>query len=189
MNREPQGESMKGDGFGHEIPHEGQTNDWITPPWVIEALGGPEVFDLDPCMSLTQPWATASKGFTVEQNGLAQQWWGNVWLNPPYGPHTYEWVKRLSEHGKGIALIFARTETSLWQDHIFTTAHGFLFPRRRIQFARPNGTFPKSSSGAPSALIAWGSENRARLIEAVDNGSIPGAFCDMAFYTGSKRVA
>lgn len=26
------------DGFGHEIPNEGITNDWITPPWIIRAF-------------------------------------------------------------------------------------------------------------------------------------------------------
>jgi hypothetical protein len=177
------------DGFGHEAPHEGESNDWITPRWIIDALGGPEVFDLDPCASITQPWPTARKCYTAEQDGLKHPWRGNIWLNPPYGPHTHKWIEYLIEQRlNGIALIFARVETALWQDHIFPTAHGFLFPRRRIQFARPDGTTPKSSSGAPSALIAWGSENRARLIEAVDSGSIAGAFQDMAFYTGSRRV-
>jgi hypothetical protein len=38
-------------------------------------------------------------------------------------------------------------------------------------------------------LIAWGNENRGRLIEAVDNGAVAGAFLDMAFYTGSREWA
>jgi hypothetical protein len=139
------------DGFGHETPYEGGSNDWITPKYIIDALGP---FDLDPCASSTQPWPCASKSIAPPRDGLAIEWEGNVYCNPPYGPHTAKWVRRLAQHGEGIALIFARVETSLWQDWIFTTADGFLFPRRRISFYRPDGTLPKSSSGAPSALIA-----------------------------------
>ena len=180
------------DGFGHETPYEGETNDWITPEWIIAAFnedGDDYYFDLDPCASLTQPWKCAKEQFTITNDGLIRAWpkGANVFLNPPYGPHTQKWVQRLAGHGNGIALIFARVETQLWQDFIFPTAHGFLFPRKRIQFCRPDGTTPKSSSGAPSALIAWGNNNRGKLIELCDSGMIPGAFMDMAFYTHSRR--
>jgi len=169
---------MKRDGFGHESPYEGKTNDWITPLWVIRALGP---FDLDPCESSHQPWPCAGRGYS--KDGLVLPWGGNIWLNPPYGPHTKEWVRRLVEHGTGIALIFARVETRLWQDDIFPTADGYLFPRKRISFCYPDGRPSRASSGAPSALIAWGDENRERLIRAVEEGTIPGAFLGRAFYT------
>lgn len=178
------------DGFGHEKPNEGETNDWITPRWIIEAFDSicPGFFFLDPCASVTQPWPCARKAYTVEQDGLKQPWWGgHVYCNPPYGPHTAKWVRQLVKYGDGIALIFARVETKLWQDDIFPTADGFLFPRSRIQFSRPDGTTPKSSSGAPSAFIAWGQECREALIELCDNGKLPGAFLDKAFYTGSRQ--
>ncbi len=183
------------DGFGHERPDEGITNDWITPKWIIDAFDGyaqenldkPQYFDLDPCSSITQPWICARDAYTVEQDGLRQNWYGTVWCNPPYGSHAEKWVKKLAQHGNGIALIFARIETKLWQDYIFPSASGYLFPRGRFQFAKPDGTTPKSSSGAPSALIAWGGENRDCLIEMVDSGKIPGVFMEMSFYTGSYR--
>jgi hypothetical protein len=35
----------------------GGTDDWITPPGIIEALGP---FDLDPCASVGQPWPCAT---------------------------------------------------------------------------------------------------------------------------------
>ena len=177
----------KNDGFGHELPNEGKTNDWITPLRIIDAFGY-GYFDLDPCASVTQPWSCARKAYTLEQDGLDNPWWGNIWLNPPYGPHTKKWVTKLTEHGQGIALIFARVETRLWQDFIFPTADGFLFPRKRIFFYRPDGTPSNQSSGAPSAFIAWGNTNRDKLIELCDDGIIPGAFLDRAFYTGSIDV-
>lgn len=182
------GTMKKLDGFGHESPYEGETNDWITPKWLIDAFGS-NYFDLDPCASVHQPWPCARQSITPPQDGLTIEWDGNVWLNPPYGPYTSRWVRRLSEGGRtGIALIFARTETELWQDHIFPTADGFLFLRRRVAFHRPDGTLPKSSSGAPSAIIAWGTDNRNKLIDLCDAGVLSGAFCDRAFYTQTTRV-
>ena len=181
----------KQDGFGHEAPHEGETNDWITPKWIIEAFNSLDesrpFFDLDPCVSISQPWPTAANGYNVTQNGLLQEWKGVVYCNPPYGPHTGQWMRAMAKHNNGIALVFARVETAAWQDDIFTSASGFLFPRRRIQFARPDGTTPKSSSGAPSAFVSWGQFCRGALIELCDNGKLEGAFLDMAFYTGSKQ--
>ncbi len=170
---------MKRDGFGHEKPNEGKSNDWITPRWLIDAIGY-GFFDLDPCASTSQPWSCARDAFTVEQDGLAHDWWGNVWLNPPYGPHTKVWVARLAKHGKGIALIYARLETRLWQKNIFPTAIGYLFPAKRIQFYLPDGSKPKSGSTAPSALIAWGKANADKLRCLVETGVIPGAYFDEA---------
>lgn len=180
----------KQDGFGHEKPNEGNTNDWITPKWIIDAFDtksdGKMFFDLDPCISMTQPWKTAIMGYNEKIDGLAQEWSGTVYCNPPYGPHVGKWVKKMSAHNDGIMLIFARLETKVWQDGIFTTADGFLFPNRRISFYKPDGT-KGSSAGAPSAFVAWGEKCRSALIELCDNGMIAGAYIDRAFYTGSKR--
>lgn len=188
--------SGKADGFGHEAPYEGESNDWITPKGIIDAfdkyariiLKRERYFDLDPCASVTQPWPCALESYTEKQNGLITPWHGTVYCNPPYGPHTSAWIRRLADYGNGIALVFARVETKLWQDEIFPTASGFVFPRGRIQFSRPNGTTPSQSSGAPSALIAWGEDHRDALIALVDNDDIPGAFFGMAFYTESHNT-
>jgi len=179
----------KKDGFGHEKPNEGETNDWITPKWVIDAfdsLSDSMFFDLDPCISMTQPWLTARNGYNIEQDGLKQKWDGMVYCNPPYGNNVNVWAKQMAEHGNGVMLIFARIETHVWQREIFPTADGFLFPDRRISFYRPDGT-KGSSAGAPSAFVAWGNKARDSLIELVDNGRLSGAFLDKAFYTGSRQ--
>jgi len=187
------GEPVKQDGFGHERGFQGETNDWITPKWLLNLLGGPDFFDLDPCASETQPWPTAKRHYTVKDNGLIQPWEGNIFLNPPYGPHTQVWVRKLVDHYRsggdgGIALIFARVETQLWQSVIFPTAHAYVFPRGRINFARPDGTIPRQSSGAPSALIAWGDKNRDRLFSLIAERKLQGAFFDMAFYSEATET-
>jgi hypothetical protein len=74
------------------------TEVWLTPPYVIEALGQ---FDLDPCASLDRPWDTAENHYTIEDNGLEQEWFGRVWCNPPYGPKLGPFLEKLSNHAGG----------------------------------------------------------------------------------------
>lgn len=196
--------TYKKDGFGHEKPHEGETNDWITPKWIIEAFDSLSedgmFFDLDPCSSLTQPWIISRKAYTIEQDGLKNNWFGTVYCNPPYGQNVGLWANKMAQHSNGVMLIFARLETSAWFDNIFNTADGFLFIRGRIVFHKPDGSLPKNkkgqiaSAGAPSALVAWGSKCRNALIELCDRGMLDefgvmreSAFLDKAFYTGSKE--
>jgi len=169
----------KRDGFGHESPFEGDSNDWITPKWIIDAFDslapkGERFFDLDPCASLTQPWPTAARMFTERDNGLMQPWEGRVYCNPPYGPHTGVWCEKLAKHGNGIALIFARVETRLWHDFIFPLAAAVLFPAGRMLIARPDGTVGKATSGAPSAIIAYGSQCGFDLSLLCSTRKIPG---------------
>ena len=45
-----------------------KTDEWLTPPEIIKALGP---FDLDPCSPINRPWDTARKHYTIENNGLS----------------------------------------------------------------------------------------------------------------------
>jgi hypothetical protein len=133
------------------------TDIWLTPPHILDALGE---FDLDPCASVDRPWDTAKHHFTIEDDGLAQEWFGKVWMNPPYGKALGTWLHRLSKHGNGIALVFARTETraffrGVWES---PTATGIMFLRSRLKFHRPDGTIA-GTAGSPSCLISYGDES------------------------------
>lgn len=97
---------------GHERPYEGATNVWLTPRWVIEALGP---FDLDPCAATVRVFDCASRNITEAEDGLRADWMGFVWMNPPYGPHLGKWFAKIIEHRNGIALTFARCETAALQ--------------------------------------------------------------------------
>ena len=135
------------------------THDWLTPPEIVAAL---EPFDMDPCASQYQPWKTATTQFTIDDDGLARAWNGRVWCNPPYGPHAEKFLKRMSEHGNGIALIFARTETKAFQAYCWKRASGMLFMAGRIKFRLPGGGV-SGPAGAPSVLVAYGEDN-ARIL-------------------------
>jgi hypothetical protein len=142
---------------------EGQTTDsWITPKWLIDRLGP---FDLDPCACIPQPWPCAARQYTIDDNGLLQPWAGLVWCNPPYGRSTAAWLDRLSLHGSGIALVFARTETACFFDAVWPRASALLFLRGRLTFHYPHGAAPKAghNSGGPSVLIGYGPDAVDRL--------------------------
>lgn len=64
--------------------------------------------------------------------------------------------------GGGYSLIFARTDTSAWQDWVFPFAFGALFVRGRIRFFKADGA-PGETAPAPSALIAYTQEDFRRL--------------------------
>lgn len=149
-----------------------ETTTWLTPPEILRAL---EPFDLDPCAAVDQPWETARSQYTVYDNGLTKEWEGRVWLNPPFGNEADIWVRRLADHGDGIALLPARTETRVWIDGVWKQADGILFLFRRPHFYRIDGTRAKANSGAPIALIAYGDDN-ARILAERNGGCIEGAF-------------
>ena len=134
--------------------------EWLTPQWLFKALG---VFDLDPCSPIKRPWATAEQHYTILDNGLIQQWRGRVWLNPPYGNQAIRWMQRLVEHGDGIALLLARTETEMFQDWVFGCADALFFIRGRVQFCTVDGKVSTDNPGAPSVLIAYGQRNADAL--------------------------
>ena len=153
---------------GHHSSKMGK-DEWLTPPGIIKSLGR---FDLDPCSPINRPWDTAVNHYTIEDDGLSQEWEGRVWLNPPYGKYTGTWLHKLSEHGNGIALIFARTETEMFFDFIWNKAYAILFLLHRIKFLNVDGTVGKSGSGAPSCLIAYGEENLEALVNSKLEGSL-----------------
>jgi hypothetical protein len=151
--------------LGNEATVSG-TDVWLTPRPILEALGE---FDLDPCSSLNRPWDTAKHHYTIEDDGLAQEWFGRVWCNPPYGPGMAPFLRRMVEHGNGIVLIFARTETRAFFDYVWDKADALLFIKGRLRFHTPDGK-TGGTAGSPSVLIAYGEEN----VKALENCGIDG---------------
>lgn len=143
---------------GHHNATTGQ-DEWLTPPELIAALGP---FDLDPCAPIVRPWPTAARHFTVEDDGLRQQWEGLTWLNPPYAT-VARWLAKLAAHGNGIALLHARTETRWFHDHIWAHATALLFLKGRLHFHYVDGKRAAANSGAPSVLAAYGDLAAQRL--------------------------
>jgi len=71
--------------------------EWLTPPDLVKKLG---TFDLDPCSPINPPFVHATTNFTIQDNGLTRQWFGRVYLNPPYGKGMEEWMEKLKKPPK-----------------------------------------------------------------------------------------
>lgn len=156
-------------GMGGHQSRRAVTTEWLTPPDILKSLGP---FDLDPCAPVTSPWRIAAKHYTRLDDGLAKEWFGRVWLNPPYGRETHRWLARLADHGNGIALIFARTETCQFFDYVWPTASAVMFLKGRLHFHRPDGRRAPRNAGAPSVLVAYGRNN----VAALQSCRLPGKF-------------
>lgn len=137
--------------------------EWFTPLSIIKPLGR---FTLDPCASPDRPWDTAEIHYS--RGGLERPWRGRVWLNPPYGQEVWAWMKRLADHGNGVALIFARTETIGFHRWVWERATGLKFLKGRIRFHLRDGTPGRTTGGAPSVLIAYGERNYRALEDATE---------------------
>lgn len=146
---------MKKNGMGSHQSGKMKNDEWLTPPPIVKALGP---FDLDPCApeKEVRPWDTAAHHFAKSDDGLKQQWFGRVWLNPPYGRESAKWLDKLSNHGIGTSLIFARTETDMFEEYVWKRADAILFLKGRLSFYDVNGIQAKANSGAPSVLVAYG---------------------------------
>ena len=150
----------KAKGFTHD-KKENTTADWYTPKWIFDEMG--LQFDLDPCQPKYKiSWIPATQHYWEEIDGLSQPWNGLVWCNPPYGKYTGSWLKRMSEHKNGIALVFARTDCRWYHDYV-TTADAILFLKGRIKFVDGLGMTGGGGAGAGSMLIAWGETAKTSL--------------------------
>lgn len=133
----------------------GASVEWWTPPHVFEALG--LRFDLDPCGPPDGvPWLPATRTLSRADEGLMAPWEGRVWLNPPYGRQTGQWLDRLILHNNGVGLVFARTDTE-WCQRALNAAQAVCLIAGRLSFIdgherQRNG----HNAAAPSMLLGFG---------------------------------
>ena len=138
----------------------GSSDDHYTPKWVFDALG--VQFDLDVASSDSEFVSVpATKRYTIEDDGLAQDWEGFVWMNPPFSKPT-PWVDKFIEHGNGIALLPV-TRGQWWQRIwasdalIVPLPHNFKFERHDAK--------PKPISFL-TCLYALGAKGQAAVIRS-----------------------
>ncbi len=113
-------------------------NDWYTPSKYIESarsvMGS---IDLDPASSDTaQKIVQATTYHTQDDNGLAHNWTGNVWLNPPYStPDIDLFIKKLQESDtqQWIVLTNNSSDTN-WFHRLLKMCDSVCFTKGRIGF-------------------------------------------------------
>lgn len=162
-------------GFTHESPYP-ESMEWYTPGWIFEKLD--ITFDMDPASpgSDIVPWVPAATHLTPYDDGLATDWKGKVWLNPPYGGETPKWLSKMAEYRNGIVLVFSRTDTN-WFHNYAINADAICFIKGRINFVKAEhaGSYskqmyiPTKNPGCGSMLLAFG-KNNVKAIESCGLG-------------------
>jgi phage N-6-adenine-methyltransferase len=131
----------------------GKSDEHYTPDIVVQlAIAVLGAIDLDPCSnSHENPNVPAAKHYTKSDDGLAQNWSGKVWMNPPYSG-TAKWAEKLisgyksGEIVEAIALVKSATDTRWYQaldDYPCCHWNG------RLKFKNPdnkNGSAPFAST-------------------------------------------
>lgn len=95
------------------------TVEWYTPEKIlipVYEFFGEHGIDLDPCSNEGEPNVKAAKHFTKRDDGLSQEWSGNVYCNPPYGKNEIpSWVKKaLNSKATTLLLVPSRTSNKWW---------------------------------------------------------------------------
>lgn len=155
--------------------HSSESNEWYTPKEIIElareVLGK---IDLDPAScALANEVVQAETFFTAESDGLSKEWFGNVWLNPPYGraegdhaSNKGRWSKHLADQyraGKveaAILLVNPDIGTSwfwlLWPSGEAGGPSAICFTEKRVKFYNAEGTAKSPPRGGAGAIVYFG---------------------------------
>lgn len=132
-------------------------NEWATPQWLFDELDAEFHFTLDPCATETNH--KCEKYFTIEDDGLMQNWNGErVFCNPPYSD-IYKWTEKAFYETKNdntlvVMLIPSRTDTKYF--------HDFINHRTEIRFVEGRLKFGdgKNSAPFPSMIVILGGRVR-----------------------------
>lgn len=133
-------------------------NEWYTPAEYIEAAR--EVMgsiDLDPASNdFANETVKAAEYYTKETNGLLKEWYGNIWMNPPYSTALVkDFAIKLADSTfeQAVILVNNATETS-WFRILIGKASAIVFTTGRIHFQKQGGA--KSTPLQGQAFIYCG---------------------------------
>lgn len=142
---------------------------WNTPAQILalarRVMGG---IDTDPASNeAAQAVVRATTFYTADSNGLAHEWTGRVWLNPPYSNVTPFVTKLLGEYDAGrttaaIVLVNARTG-AFWFQELARRAHRCEI-RKRVRFWRSDR--PAGSTGRQDSVAFYLGPSPRRFILA-----------------------
>lgn len=137
--------------------------------------------DLDPATNeIAQRTVRAARYFTALENGLAHDWHGRVWLNPPYHRELLPaFVDKLVDEidaGRVDAAVMLTnncTDTH-WFRHAARTCQAICFTAGRIGFIRPAGQIVAPTQG--QAFFYYGADAKRFAVGfgTIGFGALPG---------------
>lgn len=141
--------------MNNDLMFSSKTDLWATPQDFFDALDKEFRFETDVC-ALPEN-AKCAHYFTPVQDGLAQEWTGVCWCNPPYGRKIGDWVKKAAESAKAgavvVMLLPARTDTRWFHDYIYGKAE-IRFVKGRLEFGDATESAP-----FPSMVVVFRKED------------------------------
>ena len=125
------------------VANNSHDDEWYTPPEYIESarrvMGS---IDLDPASNEhANKTVRASHIFTEQDNGLKHEWFGNVWLNPPYSATLISlFAEKVAkrEFDQAVVLVNNATETR-WFRTLVDKADAIVFKTGRVRFLKHDG--------------------------------------------------
>jgi site-specific DNA-methyltransferase (adenine-specific) len=118
-------------------------SEWETPHELFDALNDEFQFILDPCCLVET--AKCPLYYTPSVDGLKLPWFGNVFMNPPYGRTIKNWMKKAYESSQNgtlvVCLVPARVDTKWWHDYAMKAAE-IRFTTRRLTFQNAGNKAP-----------------------------------------------
>lgn len=148
--------------------------EWWTPKIYIDAVY--EVMgeiDLDPASSKeANKTIKAKKIYTKSDDGLIQNWFGKVFLNPPYGQLGPEFAEKLyNEYGssvdEAIMLVNSRATDANWFQPCFEGV--ICFTDHRIDFDSPEEKQTSSTHGSCFVYFGPNEEKFAEVFSKFGN--------------------
>lgn len=132
------------------VHYSSETGEWATPQDLFDLLAVEFAFTLDVCATADN--AKCDRYFTEDDDGLAQDWTGVCWMNPPYGDAIRKWVQKAWEASQTgttvVCLVPARVDTGWWWDYCRYGEVRFL--RGRLKFGGG-----ETSAPFPSAIVVF----------------------------------
>ena len=130
------------------VSHNSGNNEWYTPLKYIDSarvvMGS---IDLDPATSESVNQKINAKNYyTKETDGLEKEWFGNIWLNPPYeNGLVSEFIEKIchKEYKQAIVLVNNATETK-WGAMALKKCSAVCFHTGRIRFISIDGQVKES---------------------------------------------
>lgn len=158
-----------------------ESNEWYTPKQYIAAaravLGE---IDLDPASNATANQVVgAATYYTIDDDGLARNWTGRVFLNPPYGRLAGAFVERLTNQfaigqvTAAIVLVNAHCTDTAWFQCLWDGV--LCFTDHRINFYRP-GSPARDQSTHGSVFAYFGADPALFAAEFDVFGAVVGRF-------------
>jgi phage N-6-adenine-methyltransferase len=128
-----------------------KSDEHYTPKWLFDRMN--ISFDLDVAAPIGGSYVPANRYYTEQDDGLAQQWSGKVWMNPPFSKPS-PWVEKFIAHSNGIALLVV--SRSMWFRDLWSVANAIAPTPHNFKFERPDGIKKKVSF--QTFLFAMGDE-------------------------------